>query len=175
MALRFSTGLRNYLLGTGDLVTGLNGGILRIYSGALPTVDNGSGPVISADGAALNTACLAKIYSDGGVAGGTLSFATPLAGATSISKTGATWDNSVEKNLVGGTATYFIYACDAAEASGDIAESTTAKRILGTVGGAGSGADLIVSNTVLEGPTPGPAGVQAINSFVISIPESVGN
>lgn len=157
MAFKFSTGLRNALLKTGSLKTLLDGGWLHIYSGAEP-----------ADADSAPDTLLATMYGDGTATG--LTFADPGTG-TVLNRTGAEdWNNATAGNVAGGTATHFYFVESGAgnEDGTTISASTTQVRVLGTVGGPGSGADLILSDTTLEsGQT------QAVNSFFISIPESV--
>lgn len=162
MAFKFSTGLRNALLKTGSLKSILDGGFLHIYGGTVPV-----------DADAAPDTILATMYGDGGTTPTGLTFADPGTGALLNRTSAEDWDNSnlsPAGNVAGGVATHFMFVDDTAgnEDGATITASTTEPRILGTVGGPGSGADLILSDTTLAAGE-----VQAVNSFFVSIPESV--
>ena len=165
MAFKFSTVFRQELLSnaSGGVREILNGGFIHIYSGTPPA---------SADGE-ITGDLLATIYSDGSSAG--LNFDAPAGSNTFIQKAAAQsdWNNATAGNVGTGTATHFIFVGPGAgNEDGDLSATregtgNATVRILGNVGVAGS--DLNLSNTSL---TSGQT--QEINSFNISIPESLG-
>jgi hypothetical protein len=148
MAIKFSTGLRNHVLGSGSLANALNGGFLNIYAGTVPA---------DADASLGGAVLLATVSVDGGGTVG-LSFGTPAVSGV-LSKTAANWSGTV---LVGGTAAFFrwIITGDAGDAS------TAAIRMQGTAGLVGT--DLVLSNIVLV-----ESAVQTIDYFNIALPASV--
>lgn len=122
-----STGLRNHLLVTGSLKSALDGGVIRIYSGAVPA---------DAD-AALGGATLLDTISNNDAGTGINLDTTPSGGV--VQKAPAeTWSGTP---VATGAATFFRFS-GLADAGG---LSTTEKRLQGTVGTAL--ADLIVAST----------------------------
>lgn len=149
MAIQFSTGLKDAILGTNDLKTSLDDGYIKVYSGTVPA---------DAD-AALGAAVLLNTYSDNDAAAGSgngLDLDTaPSAGA--ISKAPAqVWKGTA---VASGTASFWRYI-----QLGDTgASSTTEQRIQGTIGGAG--ADLFVQSTSFTSATE-----YTIDYFSVAIP-----
>lgn len=146
MSVKLSTGFRQGIAITDSLKALLDGGYLRIYSGAVPA---------SAD-AALGAAVLINEISAGGT-GTVLTFeATAPAGV--LSK--AVAENWTGNNLVTDTPTFFRYvlAADAGDAS------TTAVRIQGTAGALGS--DMFISTLPMVSAAP-----QSFSLFQLTIPE----
>lgn len=144
--IKLSTGLREYLAVTGPMKAALDGGYVRLYSGAVPA---------SAD-AALGTAVLLNEISAGG--GGTaLTFEATAPGGV-LSK--AVAENWTGNNLAGGTPTFFrhVQAADAGDAS------TTAVRTQGTAGALGS--DMYISTLPLVAAAP-----QSFSLYQLAIPE----
>lgn len=124
MAAKLSTGLQNYLLGSGALDDALTGGTIKFYSGSVPASAND----------AVGTLLVAI---DDAVA-----FGAPSAGIMALT---GTLDGTCAAS---GTATYFRIA-ESGDAGGS---STTLKRIQGTVGVAG--ADCNMTNPVLVVSAP---------------------
>jgi len=144
MAQKFSTGLRAGMMNASGAYAQLNGGILRIFGGAVP-----------ADADAAETGTLLAEYTDNGGGGG-LNFTSPTT-PTMVKAPAQVWkENSVNAT---GNATYFRFV-----AAGDTAAaSTTEARVQGSAGLAGS--DLVL-NAVLF--TSGEA--RTLNYFSITLP-----
>lgn len=142
---KLSTGLRDYMLGTDDFAAGLNGGVVRYYSGIVP---------VTAD-AALAGNTLLNIISNNATGAG-INFATlPIGGVVS--------KNSAEiwrgQNVANGDATFFRFSglTDAGLLS------TTERRLQGTIGTVG--ADLNLSSvTMVSG------NFRTIDSFNVALP-----
>jgi len=144
MAIKASTGLRNYLLDTGALDTALAAGFIKIYDGTAPTSAN--------DAIAGN---LLVTISIDGLGTGINMAATASNG--SIQKSGSeVWEGTIG---VTGTATYYRHT----EAADTGASSTTEKRIQGTIGVAGE--DMNLSSTSLVATA-----TQSIDYYVINLP-----
>ena len=126
---KFSTGLRNYMLGTGAFKTKMDGGFLKIYAGTVPA---------TAD-AALGAATLICTLSESGGVNGLDWDDTPANGVVG-KDTSQTWQGV---NGATATATFFRFV----EAADDGTLSTTAARVQGTVGPVG--ADMLVANPAL--------------------------
>ena len=126
---KFSTGLRNAMLGSQSFRDSLNGSELRIYSGPVPS---------TADDAVGAATLLITVTVDG--TGGGLTFSdTPENGA--ISKTSSeVWKGTISNT---GNATWFRLTA----ASDTGASSQTAYRVQGNIGVAGT--DMIVANPLL--------------------------
>jgi hypothetical protein len=120
MSIQLSSGLRDHLLITGSFKSGLDGGVLRIYSGAMPANAN-------ADSSASTVLCTISLNATGtGLTWGSTVTAGILAKNTS-----EIWRGQITAT---GTATFFRFL-----AIGDTgATSTTDKRIQGAVGVAGA-------------------------------------
>lgn len=140
-----STGLRNYLLGTGSLKAALAGGEIRYYSGAIPA---------DAD-AAIGAAVLLGTLKN---AGAGINFdAAPVAGELQKAS-GETWSAT---NVAGGTVSFYrhVLAADTGVAS------TTAVRLQGTV--ALAGGDIQFTSLGLSNGAP-----QALGFYSVAIPAS---
>lgn len=120
MAIQISSGLRDHLLISGSFKSGLDGGVLKIFAGAMPSTAD-------ADSSALTVLCTISLDATG---------------------TGITWASTVTAGILAknaseiwrglitatGTASFFRWM-----AIGDTgALSTTNKRVQGTVGLAGA-------------------------------------
>jgi hypothetical protein len=148
MAIKSSTGLRNYMLGAAaskgsfrDAFSGTSGE-LRIYGGTVPA---------DADAAAGSTALVViqKDHAD------PVNFADAASGV--IAKASETWDGVIDTT---GTATFYRLVL-AADADG---ASTTEKRIQGTVGTTGT-EDLVLSSATLTATQ-----TQRIDYYQITFP-----
>ena len=154
MALRLSTGLRQYIQGTGSTKAALADGIIEIYSGVQPS---------SADDAVAGTLLLTITESGGSFTPGSptngLEFGAPVAGV--LGKASAeTWQGD---GVANGIAGWFRFKGNAADAGGS---STTAVRLDGSIGS--SGADLNLGNTnIVIGETT------TLNSFNLTLPASI--
>ena len=129
MAIQISSGLRDHLLISGSFKSALDGGVLRLYTGAIPATAD-------ADSSGLTVLCTISLDATGtGITCGS----TVTAGILS-KNTAEIW-----RGLIGttGTATFFRFMA----ISDTGAASTTAKRVQGTIGLVG--ADLNFSNVNL--------------------------
>ena len=129
MAIQFSSGLRDHLLISGSFKSALDGGVLRLYTGAIPATAD-------ADSSGLTVLCTISLDATGtGITWGS----TVTAGILS-KNTAEIW-----RGLIGttGTATFFRFMA----ISDTGAASTTAKRVQGTMGLVG--ADINFSNVNL--------------------------
>ena len=129
MAIQISSGLRDHLLVTGSFKSAMDGGVIRIYTGAIPASAD-------ADSSALTVLCTISLDATGtGITWGSTVTAGILAKNTS----------EIWRGLIGttGTATFFRFLAIAD--TGTL--STSQKRVQGTVGLAG--ADLNFSNVNL--------------------------
>lgn len=140
MAVKFSTGLRNSMLGTTGLKDAMADGVLRIYSGAQPTsADNAPGGTLL-----LEITLDAGAFVHGSPTNG-LEFDAPSAGT--VSKAAAeTWRGL---GLVAGTAGWARFSANPLD---DNSLSTTIKRIDMSV--AKTGADLNIANTSIAVGAP---------------------
>lgn len=121
MALKVSTGLRNYLLATGSLKAALAGGLIKYYNGAVPA---------SADDALVGGNTLITTISNN-AAGTGINFDAAAAAGVLAKSTTETWRGI---NAVSSTPTFYRHI----EASGDTGQlSTTLKRLQGEIGVAG--------------------------------------
>src|SRR5579872_3672121 len=116
--MQISTGLANYILGTGSVAAAFNLGVIKIYGGTPPdgpdddVTQNGGGTVLGT----YNNGGTGITWDAGGVSGGVLS------------KTGGeTWGGN---NSATGTATFFRIL----PATHTDTASTTERRIQGTCG-----------------------------------------
>lgn len=140
MAVRFSTGLRNKILGTSGLSAALANGVIHIYSGSQPA---------NAD-SAISGVLLGTVTVDGaaftpGAATNGLVFDTAAAGAVS-KPSGTNWKFT---GLANGTAGWFRFVGNATD---DTLASTTLPRIDGAI--AKTGGDLTLSNTAITSGAP---------------------
>lgn len=130
MAVRFSTGCANKMLGTSPLRTLLTNCFIDIYTGTQPA---------SPDTGATGTK-LVRLYANGTSTG--LNFDAPVANVLTKAAAETTWSGTV---LADGTAGYFRI-CENTDAG--TATSTTAVRIDGSI--ATSGADMNLGNVLLS-------------------------
>jgi hypothetical protein len=153
MAIKYSTGLKNKLLGSasgsGSLKTLMDDGYINVYSGAVPADADAD------EGAAV----LLVQYSDNGAAAGAgngLDLETEAVGGAISKETTQVWKGT---SVAGGVATFwrFVTLTDGG------ASSTTDKRMQGTVGGAG--ADLFVASTTFVTATD-----YTLDYFSVAIP-----
>jgi len=145
MAFKVSTGLRNYMLGTGAFSTGMSGYLIKIYGSATSQAAADALIPATAD-ATLGAATLLCIISvNGGGTGGT--FDAPSA---------EVWSGT---NAASGYASFYrgVLSSDTGVLS------TTEKRTQGTVGTVGK--DLIIANAYMTSGV-----VQPINSYSIGFP-----
>jgi hypothetical protein len=146
MTISVSTGLRNRLLDTGSLSSILATGIIKIYSGGVPT---------AADSAITGTLlCTISLNSTGAA----ISMAGSASGGV-LSKTGGeVWSGA---NVASGVPSYYRHT--------DIGDtglsSTTAVRVQGSVGI--TGADLLVALASLV-----TLATTTIDSYTVSLPEA---
>lgn len=132
MAIQASTGLRNYALGTGSVKAALTAGFLKIFSAA-------SNPLLTPDDATTGATLLATLTLNADGSTG-LTFGTAAAGV--LPKTLAeVWSAIIAAS---GTAAFYRF-CESGDAG--TAASSTAKRIQGSVGTAGT--DLILASIAL--------------------------
>ena len=155
MGLKVSTGLRNYMLASGDdFATGMSGIVIKIYGS--PTSRAAADALIpaTADAAIGSATLLCTVSVDGGGTGGT--FSTSPSGGVITKDSAETWKGT---NAASGYASFYRGVL-----SGDTGLlSTTDKRIQGTVGTVSK--DLIVANAYLT------IGVeQPINAYSIGFP-----
>jgi len=144
MAIKASTGLRTHMLDSGPLKTALDGGFIRIFSGAIPD---------SADDSETGTLlCIISQSSSG--AG--LSFAATAANGMLVKESAETWTGV---NVAAGEATYYRFVGPNDTGAASVYEA----RIQGTVGINGS--DLNLSSTALAlGAT------QTVDYYSIALP-----
>lgn len=129
MSIQFSSGLRDHLLISGSFKSALDGGVLRIYSGAIPA---------NADADSSGATILCTISLD--ATGTGLTWGSTVTAGILSKNTTEIWRGLVDNT---GTATYFRFMAIADTG----ALSTTDKRVQGTVGLVG--ADLNFSNVNL--------------------------
>lgn len=117
MALKFSTGLRNQVLGTKSLAEALTNYVVRIYTSPIPSSPN--------DAVTGTLLCQTSSISWGNPVDGTIDISSPVEGT----------------NVAAGSAAYFRIC-----ATGDNGDADASKvRVQGTVGI--SGADMRVNST----------------------------
>jgi hypothetical protein len=145
MTIKTSTGLRNGMLGTGSFKSLMDGGLLKVYGGAVPA---------SADAALGGATLLVTISLNG--AGGGLSFDAAAADGVIVKTASELWTGTVGTS---GTATFYRFVA----AGDDGTASTTQKRVQGTVGTAG--ADGNITSTALVAAAP-----QNADYFSIALP-----
>jgi len=151
MTLRFSTGLRDAMLGTDGFQTAMANGVLRWYTGAQPA---------NADQAATGT-LLCEITESGGAFAhdsptNGLNFDSPASGLISKA-TAEAWEGV---GLAVGVAGWFRFCANPSDTGG---VSTTLARIDGTLGK--TGADLYVANVNIVVSSP-----QIVQQFDIGLP-----
>lgn len=142
---KLSTGLRDHILGTDDFIAGLNGGVIRYYSGTVPA---------TAD-AALSGNVLLNVISNNAAGTGISFDPVPVSGV--ISKNPAeVWRG---QNVANGVASFFRFS-SLTDAGG---ASTTEKRLQGTISTVG--ADLNLSSTTMVS-----GNYRTIDSFNVAQP-----
>lgn len=144
MTIKSSTGLRSGVLVSGSMRSLLNGGTIRLFSGAAPA---------DADAAETGTLlCVVSLNSSGtGV-----TFEATAPGGVLTKTASETWSGV---NTVSGTATHYRHV--AAGDTGGV--SSTEARLQGTVGTIG--ADMNLSSTVLTS-----GATQTIDYCVVTLP-----
>lgn len=150
MAFKFSTGLKNALLDTGSLKASLDGGVLVLFSGTVPS---------SPDDALPGDAVMLNVYTDddqGPLFG--LDFAASASAGTLSKAPAQPWKGT---SVAAGNASFFVFAANPLDAMG---ASTTEKRVLGTVGG--PGADMFVQSVAIADATE-----YTIDYFSVTIPD----
>jgi len=153
MSFKVSTGLRNYMLGTGPFSTGMSGYLIKIYGSATSQAAADALIPATADTAIGSATLLCTISISGGGTGGT--FDAPTSGI--ITKAAAeTW---IGTNAASGYASFYrgVLSSDTGVLS------TTEKRVQGSVGTVGK--DLIIANAYMTSGV-----VQPINSYSIGFP-----
>jgi hypothetical protein len=149
MGILVSTGLANYVAGTGSLKAALNLGFIKIYSGTAPTTAD------NAIGSAGSNTLLCTISNDDTGTGITLGTAS----ANTIPKnSGETWSGT---NAATGTASFYRHVGSADDGT----LSTTQPRIQGTIGTAGE--DMNLSSTSLSA-----SALQTLDYYQITLPLS---
>jgi hypothetical protein len=139
MAIRFSTGLKNAVLGTSGLKGSLDAGVINIYSGAQPSsADTGASGVL-----------LGTVTIDAGATfpADYISFDAPVDGV--LAK--AALENWKFNGVTNGTAGWFRYIADPASDDGS-STSTVHPRLDGSI--ARSGGDMNLSNTSITTGAP---------------------
>lgn len=144
MTIKLSTGLRKYIMDDASLKDGLDGGLIKIYSGTPP-----------ADADAAVTGTLLCTISDNSTGTG-IDFDTAAVAGTLSKDPGQVWSGV---NAATNTATYYRHV-----ATGDDGTlSTTQRRIQGTIGT--SGAALNLSNVALTS-----GATQTIDYYSVTLP-----
>lgn len=146
MAIQISTALRNHIAVDGSVRGALNGLVIKLYSGTVPSSADAA---ISGDSTLLCT-----ISTDGSGAG--LNFETSASGGVLTKASADTWEGTVAET---GTATYYRF-CTTGDSEGS---STSAIRVQGTVGTVNS--DLLLSSTGLTS-----SAVQRLGYYSLTIP-----
>ncbi|MDH5857806.1 hypothetical protein [Lampropedia aestuarii] len=141
----FSTGLRNGMLYNIGFTTAMSGGVLKIFSGPVPT---------NADAAETGT-LLATITGDGDAMTG-LSFATPEGAILSKDPDQVWRTNSISES---GQATYFRLVAN----EDDGLENPASMRVQGSI--ANAGADMNVTSTTFTAGQP-----WTLNYFNLAFP-----
>lgn len=138
----FSTGLKQSLLDSNPFDTIMNGGFIHIYA------FNGSSTIPSPDAAVDGTDYLhlATISASGGTDSTGLNFASPPVAGVISKDSGQTWSNVTTQNEATDTAAFFVHV-GSTEHNPVLSASTTAPRIVGTVGLAGT--DMVLQSVDL--------------------------
>jgi len=148
MALKTSTGLRNYVLDTGPVITALDLGFIKIYSGIPPlTADAALGS------AGANTLLATISNNDTGTG---LTFEAVALDGTLEKKSTETWSSTAVGT---GTASFYRHV----SASDTGADSSTEPRYQGTV--STIGADLNMSEPAIVALS-----LQTIDYYLINLP-----
>jgi len=143
--MRLSTGLRSFLVSSGSLKGALDGCVIRLYSGTIPTSADDSKP------AGADLLCTVSVDNTGG--GITFEAGT---GGTLLKSPAEVWTGDVAAN---GEATWFriVTPADADDSS------TTAVRLQGSVASAGADMQITDPNLVTGEP-------QRIDYMSIAVP-----
>lgn len=134
MGIKLSTGFRDHLLGTGDLQSALDGGVIRIYAGTEPA---------TADAALSGNTLLCTISNNS--AGTGITMAAAPAGGILSKNSAEVWSGNI---VASGTASFYRFS-----PLGDTgALSTTDKRMQGDVNTVGaalnfSNVSLVLNNS----------------------------
>jgi len=146
MALKVSTGLRNYMMDTGSLGDALALGFINIYAGSPPA---------DADAAVGGATLLLQLTESGdGVTG--LNMAAAAVNGVLSKLSSEDWQGTV---LTNGTAAWYRHV----EAADTGVSSTTEKRIQGTI--ATAGADMNMTDVALVA-----SAVETVNSYSVALP-----
>lgn len=145
---KFSTGLRDAMLGSSSFRNAFYGVSIRVFDGPVPS---------DADAAETGTLLFTITNSDSPEDG--LQFGAPENGAISKAS-GAEW--ATPETVAAGTMTYFRLC----SLDDDGLASTTAPRIQGTVGLVGT--DMIVVSTLVDEGAP-----WTLNYFIVALPDAV--
>jgi len=144
--MKISSGLRDYLVGTGSFKAGLDGSYLKVYSGTPPTSPDDAVPT----GATL----LCTVSVDASATG--VTFEASATAGLLLKAAAEAWEGT---NAATGTATWFRLAPTADTG----AASTSALRVQGTV--AQAGADLNITSTALTS-----GATQTVDYFSVLMP-----
>jgi hypothetical protein len=153
--MKVSTGLRNHLLTGGDLESGINGGILRMYGS--PTSQSEANALVPATAdAAIGSATLLVEISASGLGTGINMDTTPSSGVLAKAS-GESW-----RGIHVGSGYFSFARFEAIADAGGL--STTEKRLQLTVG--------IIDKEIVVSSAYKPLGEeQRIDQFYIGIPE----
>lgn len=145
MAIQLSSGLRDHMLLTGSFKSGLDGGLLKIYAGAMPATAD-------ADSSGLTVLCTISLDATGTG----ITFGSTVTAGILTKNTSEIWRGQISAS---GTATFFRFM-----AIGDTGTlSTTAKRVQGTVNVVG--ADINFSSVNFIAPN-----YKVIDSLNVTLP-----
>lgn len=147
MALKLSTGLRGYILTTGGLKAGIDGGVIRVYDGAVPA---------TADAALSGNNLLCTISNN--MTGSGITMATASSAGILGKNNAEVWKGLI---ALSGTATFYRHS-GLTDAGGD---STTERRLQGAV--ATAGAELNFSSTAFVANT---VNTKSIDSYNVILP-----
>jgi len=149
MSLQISTGLRDYMLVTGALKTGIDGGVIRIYDGTVPA---------TADAALSGNNLLCVISNN--MAGTGINMATTPASGVLAKASAEVWKGLI---AITGTASFYRFS-GLADAGG---LSTTEKRLQGTV--AAAGGDLNFSSVAF---VANGSNTKSVDTYNVVLPTS---
>ena len=145
MAIQLSSGLRDHMLITGSFKSGLDGGLLKIYAGAMPATAD-------ADSSGLTVLCTISLDATGTG----ITFGSTVTAGILTKNTSEIWRGQIAAS---GTATFFRFM-----AIGDTGSlSTTNKRVQGTVNVVG--ADINFSSVNFIAPN-----YKVIDSLNVTLP-----
>ena len=145
MSIQLSSGLRDHMLITGSFKSGLDGGLLKIYAGAMPATAD-------ADSSGLTVLCTISLDATGTG----ITFGSTVTAGILTKNTSEIWRGQIAAS---GTATFFRFM-----AIGDTGSlSTTNKRVQGTVNVVG--ADINFSSVNFIAPN-----YKVIDSLNVTLP-----